>query len=160
MSTPVPEKGKKSDKPFHIIPENELFEKLGTTVQGLTSQQADAHREMFGPNTISTKRKRPVLLQFLDHFRNLLVIILLIAAAISVFVGEFTNATIIFIIVLVSVTLDFFQEYKAGNAAELLNKKIISKVSVFRDAKQIELSITEIVPGDRVSLAAGNIVPR
>ena len=155
----MPEQGKKSDKSFHTIPENELFDELDTTSGGLTSQQAKAHRGIYGPNDLSTVRKRPVILQFLDHFRNLLVIILLIAAAISVFVGEFVNATIIFIIVFISVTLDFFQEFKAGNAADLLHKKIISKVSVLRDGKQLELSITEIVPGDLVFLAAGNIVP-
>jgi P-type Mg2+ transporter len=159
MSIPMPENGKQSSGPFHTIPENELFEELNTTVNGLTSQQAEAHLETFGHNDISTIRKRPVILQFLDHFRNLLVIILLIAAAISVFVGEYTNAAIIFFIVLISVTLDFFQEYKAGNAAELLHKKIISKVTVFRDKQQLELPLTEIVPGDLVSLAAGNIVP-
>jgi Mg2+-importing ATPase len=159
MSAPFPEKGRPSDRLFHTLPVDKLFDELETTAEGLTSQQANAHRELYGPNDISTIRKRPVILQFLEHFRNLLVIILLVAAVISVFVGEFINATIIFIIVLISVTLDFFQEYKAENAADLLNKKIISRVSVFRDKKQVEISLLEIVPGDLVMLAAGDIVP-
>ena len=159
MSTPVPEQDNQAKRAFHALPENEVFAELGTTASGLTSQQAQAHLDLYGHNDISTKKKRPIILQYLDHFKNLLVLILLGAAAISVAVGEFTNAAIIFIIVLLSVTLDFFQEYKAGNAAELLHIKIISKVSVFRDKQQIELPLTDIVPGDLVFLTAGNIVP-
>jgi len=159
MSTPVQEKGTQPDKQFHTLPEDELFWALGTTAQGLTSKQAQAHQELYGHNDISPVRKRPVIIQFLEHFKNLLVIILLIAAAISLFVGEFTNAAIIFIIVLISVTLDFFQEYKAENAADLLKQKIISKAAVLRDGKQTELPITEMVPGDLIFLAAGDIVP-
>ena len=159
MSTPVQEKGIQPDKQFHTLAEGDLFLALGATAQGLTSEQAQARQELYGHNDISPVRKRPVILQFLEHFKNLLVIILLIAAAISLFVGEFTNAAIIFIIVLISVTLDFFQEYKAENAADLLKQKIISKAAVVRDGKQIELPISEMVPGDLIFLAAGDIVP-
>ena len=100
------------DIQFHTIPESELFSALGTTAQGLTSEQADAHEVLYGKNDISHIKKRPVILQFLSHFSNLLVIILLLAAVISFYVGEITSAAIIFIIVIASVTLDFFQEYK------------------------------------------------
>jgi Mg2+-importing ATPase len=159
MSNSVPEKDALPDKQFHALPEHELFAALGTTGQGLTSEQAKAHRELYGHNDISHIRKRPAVIQFLEHFKNLLVIILLIAALISVFVGDVTSAAIIFVIVLASVTLDFFQEYKAENAADLLRQKIIAKAAVFRDGNQCELPITEIVPGDLVFLAAGDIVP-
>jgi Mg2+-importing ATPase len=163
MAQPVTGAGqKKSHEPevsFHALPDIELFAVLGTTPAGLTSDQAKARLERYGYNDISSVRKRPVILQFLDHFKNLLIIILLIAAAISLIVGEITNAVIIVIIVLASVTLDFFQEYKAGNAAELLRQKIISQVSVLRDGNRIELPITGLVPGDVIFLAAGDIVP-
>ena len=100
-----------------------------------------------------------MILQFLSHFKNLLIIILLIAAAISLFVGELTDAVIIFIIVFASVTLDFFQEYKAGEAADLLRQKILTRATVLRDGKEQDLPITELVPGDLVRLTAGDIVP-
>ncbi len=159
MTHVVHEKNPEPDKQFHTLPEIELFTALGTTAQGLTSEEATARKELYGRNDISHIRKRPAIIRFLEHFKNLLIIILLIAAAISVFVGEFTNATIIFIIVIVSVTLDFFQEYKAENAADLLKQKLISKAAVFRDGKRVELPITEMVPGDLIFLAAGDIVP-
>ncbi len=155
---PLPEKPEPQAQ-FHTLPEDELFAALGSSPNGLTSGQAQAGLLRFGNNDISHIKKVPVILQFLDHFKNLLVIILLIAAAISLFVGEMTDAVIIFVIVIASVTLDFFQEYKAGNAAELLRQKILTQATVFRDGKEQELPITGLVPGDIISLAAGDIVP-
>jgi Mg2+-importing ATPase len=144
---------------FHTLPEEELFSVLGSSPNGLTSEQAQAGLLRFGNNDISHIRKVPVILQYLGHFKNLLIIILLIAAGISLFVGELTDAVIIFIIVFASVTLDFFQEYKAGEAADLLRQKILTRATVLRDGKELELPITELVPGDLVRLTAGDIVP-
>jgi Mg2+-importing ATPase len=144
---------------YHTLSEDELYSVLGSGAHGLTSEQAAIYRERFGYNDISQIRKRPVLLQFLEHFKNLLVIILLIAAAISIFVGEITDAAIIIVIIVASVSLDFFQEYKAENAAELLKQKIVTRAAVFRDGRQQELPIIELVPGDLISLSAGDIVP-
>ena len=144
---------------FHTLPEEELFSVLGSSPNGLTSEQAQAGLLRFGNNDISHIRKVPVILQYLGHFKNLLIIILLIAAGISLFVGELTDAVIIFIIVFASVTLDFFQEYKAGEAADLLRQKILTRATVLRDGKEQELPITELVPGDLVRLTAGDIVP-
>ncbi|MGB8219015.1 MAG: magnesium-translocating P-type ATPase [Methanoregula sp.] len=144
---------------FHTLPEEELFSVLGSSPNGLTSDQAQAGLLRFGNNDISHIRKVPVILQYLGHFKNLLIIILLIAAGISLFVGELTDAVIIFIIVFASVTLDFFQEYKAGEAADLLRQKILTRATVLRDGKEQDLPITELVPGDLVRLTAGDIVP-
>jgi Mg2+-importing ATPase len=158
--TPIPEsKAGKPDQQYHTLSEEDLFFALSSSPAGLTEVQAEKNRAVYGPNDISHIRKRPVILQFLAHFKNLLVIILLFAAVVSVAVGEITDATIIFVIIFASVTLDFFQEYKAENAAELLKKKIITRATVFRDGKARELPITDLVPGDLVSLAAGDIIP-
>ncbi|MHB8052869.1 MAG: HAD-IC family P-type ATPase, partial [Methanoregula sp.] len=146
-------------QPFHSISEEELYSVLGSSPGGLTSAQAQAGLARLGPNDISRIRKPPVIFQYLGHFKNLLVIILLIAAAISLSVGEITNAAIIVIIVLASVTLNFFQEYKAGNAAELLKQKLVSRATAFRDGMRTELPVTDLVPGDVVFLTAGDIVP-
>jgi Mg2+-importing ATPase len=159
MSASAQLKDSLPDMPYHTLPEAELCSVLGSGAQGLTSEQADAHRVRFGYNDISQIRKRPVLLQFLEHFKNLLVILLLFAAAISIFVGEITDAAIIIVIIVASVTLDFFQEYRAENAAELLRQKIVTRAAVYRDGRQQELPIIELVPGDLIFLSAGDIVP-
>ena len=157
--TPLPPPEKPAQQQFHTLSEKELFSSLGSSPAGLTSEQAQAGLLRFGHNDISHIRKVPVILQYLGHFKNLLIIILLIAAGISLFVGEVIDAVIIFIIVFASVTLDFFQEYKAGEAADLLRQKILTRATVVRDGKEQDLPITELVPGDIVRLTAGDIVP-
>lgn len=142
-----------------MLPEKEFFASLDTNLQGLTSEEAAVRIERYGPNDISHIRRQSVIIQFLAHFKNLLVIILLIAAAISLFVGEITDAAIITVIIFASVTLDFFQEYRAENAAELLKQKIVTRATVYRDARRQEIPMGDLVPGDLVFLSAGDIVP-
>ena len=145
--------------PFHSASEADVMAFLGTTDRGLSSAEASARLERYGPNDISQVRKRPIIFQFLEHFRNFLVIILLLAAVISAFTGGIISAAIIIVIVFISVTIDFFQEYKAGQAAELLRKKIVTNATVLRDGTVQELPIFDLVPGDIISLSAGDIVP-
>ena len=153
------ERKKTGDTPFHTAAEAEVMTALGTTERGLSSAESSARLERYGPNDVSQIRQRPLLVQYLSHFKNLLVIILILAALVSIFAGELTSAVIIIVIVVASVTLDFFQEYKAGNAAELLRQKIITKAAVWRDGELQELPITVLVPGDIISLSAGDIIP-
>jgi len=108
---------------YHSLPLEELYSSLNLSIHGLTSEEAERHREQYGRNDIaSTKRQSPIF-QFLEQFKNPLVLILLFAAIISLIVNEVTNAIIIISIILVSIVLDFFQRYKAESAAELLIKK-------------------------------------
>ena len=148
-----------TDTLLHTITLNDLYTRLGTTPKGLSSTEAAARTLQYGPNDIAQVKKRPILLQYLEHFKNFLIIILLIAAVLSAFTGGITSAILIIIIVFISVTIDFFQEYRAGQAAELLRKKIITNASVLRDGTMQELPIFELVPGDIISLSAGDIVP-
>ncbi|MCX6684328.1 MAG: magnesium-translocating P-type ATPase [Methanoregula sp.] len=155
---PQPEK-QDPQQPLHILSEDELYSYLGSSPGGLNSQQVQEGFVRYGHNDISRIRKPPVIFQFLSHFKNLLVIILLFAATISMFVGELIDAVIIFFIVFASVTLDFFQEYKAEQTADLLRQKILTRATVYRDGKVQDLPITELVPGDLITLTAGDIVP-
>lgn len=144
---------------FHALSARELLAAVKSSAEGLTSAEVISRRARYGQNDISRARKRPVIIRFLDHFHNVLIIILLIAAVISIFVGDIEAAAIIIIIVIASVTLDFYQEQKAGNAAELLRQKIISHSTVVREGRQQEVPITDLVPGDIILLFAGDIVP-
>ena len=88
-----------------------------------------------------------------------LVIILLVASAVSAFTGEVTNFLIIGFIVLLSVTLDFVQEYRANTAAEKLRQSVSVRAIVMRDGKTLEVPVTEVVPGDVALLSAGDMIP-
>ena len=132
---------------------------LDTSDSGLSSAQARERLSRFGPNLFRDRQERSALVQFLTRFRNPLVIVLLVASAISAFTGEVANFLIISLIVLLSVTLDFIQEYRAANAAEKLRIAVSVKATVIRDGGQIGVPVAEVVPGDVVLLCAGDLIP-
>ncbi len=127
--------------------------------QGLTAQQAAEMRRRFGPNRFIEQHQPPIWRQYLAHFKNPLVLILLLASMVSAMLGELTNFFIIAVIVLASVTLDFFQEHRARNAAEKLKQSIALRARVIRDGVEQSIVVNEIVPGDIVLLKAGDLVP-
>jgi Mg2+-importing ATPase len=149
----------KTDSPFWQLPVAALLEQVGAKPDGLSSAEAAARLARFGPNLIHGERKRALVLQFLAKFRNPLVIILLTASALSAATGDATSFFIIATIVITSVTLDFVQEYRAGQAAERLRQSVAVRGQALRDGKPLEIPLAELVPGDVALLAAGDLVP-
>ena len=133
--------------------------RLETSPNGLSQIEADKRIETYGPNELARKKKRAAIIEFLLLFRSPLVIILLFAALISGIVGEAAHVGIILSIVFTSVFLDFYQENKAGKAAELLKEKVTTTATVLRDNKKQEIKLSRIVPGDIIFLSAGDIAP-
>jgi Mg2+-importing ATPase len=128
-------------------------------VNGLTRAQAAERLSRYGPNRLKPPLRRAVVLQFLAQFRNPLVLILLVAIGISALTGDVTGALIIAAIVVMSVTLDFVQAYRAGRAAERLALQVAVAATVLRDGHPCELPVANLVPGDVVMLSAGKLVP-
>ncbi len=141
------------------LPVDEVLARLKTSQSGLSSQEVQSRLATYGPNELAEKQKRTGLVEILYHLRNPLVLILLIAGLISGFVGETTDAVIIFFIVLLSIILDVYQETKAQNAAEALKERVTTKATALRDGLKQEIKLSEIVPGDIVYLMAGDLVP-
>ncbi|GFO60060.1 magnesium-translocating P-type ATPase [Geomonas silvestris] len=148
-----------SQSPFWQLPIGILLEQLGSTPEGLSSPEAARRLMRYGPNLIHGERKRALILQFLGKFRNPLVIILLTASTLSAFTGDTASFFIIGVIVLISVSLDFVQEQRAGHAAEGLRQSVAVRGRLLRDGRPQELPLAEMVPGDVVLLAAGDLVP-
>lgn len=136
-----------------------LLEYHKATPKGLTSSEAASRLKRYGPNVFHPQRKNAMLLLFLSKFNNPLVIILLVASAISAFTGDVTNFIIISLMVVMSVTLDFIQEYRAGKEAEKLRRLVTVHVQALRDGKSQEIPLPSLVPGDIVLLAAGDLIP-
>ena len=130
-----------------------------TKERGLTSQEAKTRLAKIGPNEQAPARRAAGLIQFLFLFANPLVIILLIASAVSAFVGEIVNASIIALMVVVSIVINFFQTWHSQRAAERLRGQVAPKATLLRDGKWSELPWREIVPGDVFRLSAGDLVP-
>ena len=128
-------------------------------MDGLTPSQAAAQLKQWGANRLRPAPQRAVLWQFLAQFRNPLVLVLLAAIVISALTGDVTGALIIGLIVVMSVTLDFVQSYRAGRAAEQIAQQVAVVATAWRSGQACEVPVTELVPGDVVLLSAGNLVP-
>ena len=126
---------------------------------GLTSSEAASRLAQFGPNVIGSQQRRAVIIEFLYHFRNPLVLILLVAGVFSAITGDTTSFLIIITIVLAGVLLDFVQEHRANRAAERLSESVALQSRVIRDGKESLISAKDIVPDDVVLLSAGDLVP-
>ena len=141
------------------LPTEELLNRLKTTPQGLSTEQATENLETYGKNELAKEHRHSTIKEFLLHFKSPLVIILLIAGIITGILGQLANTTIIFVIIFVSVILDYYQESKAEKAAQLLKQKVTTTATVIRDNVKQEIKFPEIVPGDIIFLSAGDIAP-
>jgi len=128
-------------------------------VRGLSSSQAQTLLQTHGPNRLQKATQRALVLQFLVHFRNPLVIVLLCASALSALTGDASGALIIAVIVVMSVTLDFGQAHRAGQMAAKLALQVAVTATALRDGEPQEVPVADLVPGDVVLLSAGDLVP-
>ncbi len=148
-----------SIKDILSMPPEDVPARLGTSTTGLTGEEVERRLEIYGSNEVARKSKRPVLIEFLSHFISPVTIILIIAAIISGFLGDPLDTIIILAIVLVSVILDFTQEYRAGKAADSLRRRVANTATVMRNGTKQDIEVTGLVPGDVIALSSGDIVP-
>jgi len=126
---------------------------------GLTADEAAARLKRCGPNTITTKRHFAGLRAFAARFTNPLVIILVLAAGLSFFVGDHVSSAIIIAIITVSVLLDFINTFRSEKAADALKNRIRLEATVRRDGHEVNVPTSELVVGDIVVLMVGSIIP-
>lgn len=141
------------------MPLTELLKKVGSSIDGLSTVEAGIRLAHFGKNLIRQEKKHSPLRQFLSKFSNPLIIILLIASLLSAFTGDAPSFIIINAIVVISVSLDFIQEYRASLAAEKLSESVSVNVKVLRDKTIKDIPFSNLVPGDVAVLSAGDLVP-
>lgn len=144
---------------YHNLPISEIEQLLTTGKNGLTNTEAEKRKIRYGSNVLIEKKKQSVILLFLHEFKDVMILILAIAAVISVVVGDIKDAVVIMIIVLLNAVIGFIQEYRAGKAIEALKKMSAPNATVRRDGKVIQVEASELVPGDVVLLEAGVLVP-
>src|SRR5579872_5690021 len=141
------------------LPADQILSRLATTPAGLSTAEAQSRLKTFGPNDTANAKRSPLWLQFLARFRSPLVIILLVASALSAATGDIASFVIIASIVTISMTLDFVQEVRAQNAVEALRLSVAVQALVRRDRAKLSLPIDQLMPGDIVELIAGDLVP-
>src|SRR3954451_3468078 len=140
-------------------PVDRLLIRLATTRTGLASTEVQSWLATHGPNDAATIKRSPLWLQFLARFRNPLVIILLVASALSAATGDVASFVVVVTIVTISMTLDFVQEVRAQNAVEALRRSVAVQATVRRDGATRSVPIDRLVPGDIVELIAGDLIP-
>lgn len=145
--------------PFWSFQISEMLLKLESAPKGLSSEQAQQRLSLYGANLLKPSKRSDALTILLGQFKSPIILILLFAAGLSFFLHDSADALIIFIIVLISGILGFWQEKGAANAFEKLVATVQIKSTVLRDGKEIEVSVDLIVPGDVLSLNAGDIIP-
>ena len=151
---------------YHNKTLQEILKITKTNQSGLTDKEAELRLKTAGPNSLNHEKKQNYFLKFLSQFKDIMVVILLCAAVVSLVFSflqksttELIDAIIIFIIVLINATLGFSQELKADKALESLKKMSQPFSIVIRENKKKKIKTSEIVVGDIIVLEAGDVVP-
>ncbi len=126
---------------------------------GLSSAEVGSRREQYGKNELEDRGTKSPWKILWEQMTETMVVILVISAVITIFLGEYKDAIAIFVIVVLNAILGFTQEYRAEQAMAALKKMSVPKVRVRRDGKITEVSAQELVPGDIIFLEAGNSIP-
>ena len=132
---------------------------LRTDRHGLTEEEAKRRLQEFGPNELAAEEKESPLKILIGQFKNVLIVILILATILSAVVGEVLDAAIIFAIVVACALLGFAEEYRAEKALEALKGMLAPTVTVVRGGVEREIPSRELVPGDLLLLEAGDRVP-
>ena len=136
-----------------------VFAKLDTNKDGLTEAEAQRRLHEHGPNVVASDERHPRLRLLRSALINPLVILLLVLAFFSLLSDDIPSACVMLVMVVLGVVLRFVQEARADSAAAKLRAMISVSATVLRDGKRIETPVSQLVPGDVVELAAGDMIP-
>jgi len=144
---------------WHTLAMDAVCACLNTQPSGLTADEAARRLRELGPNELQAPEKISTTALLLAQFKNVLIVILLVAAALSAALGHGVEALAITVIILFAVVLGFFQEYRAERAIEALRRMAAPTATALRDDEETELPAAELVPGDVIMLSTGDRVP-
>ncbi|MBB3929340.1 magnesium-transporting ATPase (P-type) [Kaistia hirudinis] len=144
---------------WHSLAADDIFQRLETRTEGLSTDEAARRRARFGPNALPEAASRHPLLRFLAQFNNTLIYFLLVSAVAAGVLGHQIDAAVIIAVVLINAIVGFAQEGKAEKALGAIRKMIAPHAAVWRDGTRTSLPVAELVPGDVVLVEAGDRVP-
>lgn len=150
---------KQEQKQFYQRTVDDVMSQMKANPHGLTDQEVRDRREQFGPNKLTSKRRTTIIEKFFAQFKDLMIIILIVAAIIAGFAGETVDAIIILAVVILNAIFGVFQESKAENAIDSLKEMSAPMATVLRNGESQSVKSEDIVPGDIVLLEAGDVVP-
>ncbi|PRY71394.1 cation-translocating P-type ATPase [Halomonas ventosae] len=155
----MPKHAPEARRHWHAMSPEDALGQLETTREGLGEQEARARLDRHGPNRLQQAKGRPAWRRLLDQFNNILMLILLVAAAASLGLGHTLDAVAIVGVVLIIALIGFIQEGKAEQALDSIRDMLSPRAQVVRDGKRRELPAEQLVPGDIVLMESGDRVP-
>lgn len=138
---------------------DDVLKELKATPKGLDDSEVARRREEYGPNELQAAKRRSRLAIFLSQFKDVMILILALAAVVSFIAGEATDAVVILAIILVNAVIGYYQEHNAEQSIMMLQKMAAQHTLVLRNGKTHDIEASELVPGDIIILEAGNVVP-
>lgn len=136
-----------------------VLENLRSTPKGLPGTEAADRLAQLGSNTLDLKKKQSWFITYLQQFRDLMIVLLMVSAAISQWLGDPRTAIVLLALVFFNTTIGFLQEFKAEKLIESLEKLVVARAKVIRDGKEMEVLSAELVLGDIIRIEAGDNVP-
>jgi Ca2+-transporting ATPase len=143
---------------WHTSTIEAVFKELQSDGDGLSREEVAKRMQQYGPNQLQEKKKRPAWLLFLMQFKDVMILILMVAAIVSGIAGDLKDAIVILIIIIINAIVGFVQEYRAEKALDALKKMSATNVRVRRNKQVEQIPATEVVPGDVVLMEAGDMV--
>jgi Ca2+-transporting ATPase len=140
---------------WHRLGPDEVADRLKSSAGGLSSDEASRRLEQFGPNELIEKERKPLLMMFLDQFKDFMILVLIAAGVVAGVIGEPSDSIAIAVIVLLNAGLGFIQEYRAEKALAALKKMAAPTANVLRDGRPATIAADRLVPGDLVIPAPG-----
>jgi magnesium-transporting ATPase (P-type) len=144
---------------WHALTAAQVLAGLESRAEGLDGDEARRRLDRYGPNHLPQPRRRSPLLRLLLQFHNVLIYVLLLAAAVTALLGHMADTAVIIGVVLVNALIGFIQEGKAEKALDAIRSMLSQKAMVLRDGHRVEVPAEELVPGDVVALQSGDKVP-
>ncbi|MGN1407609.1 cation-translocating P-type ATPase [Lactobacillus sp.] len=145
-------------KDYYLQNKDEVLKEFKASPSGLTSEEAKKRLAKYGPNALVEGKKKTVFQVFLEQFKDLMVIILIIAALISAFTGDAESTIVIIAVLILNAVLGTVQHVKAEKSLESLKSLSSPSAKVLRDGQKVEIDSKDLVPGDILVLEAGDLV--
>ena len=144
---------------WYQLTTEEVCKQTQSSETGLAAAEAGKRLHEVGPNELQEAKKKTIAVMLLLQFKDVMILILLVAAIISGLIGDLTDSIVILVIVVINAIIGFFQEYRAEKAMQALKQMALVQAAVMRDGTMTTVPATELVPGDSIVLEAGNAVP-
>ena len=148
-----------SSTPIYSLRVNEVFQSLETSMQGLSTAEAESRRALYRENILSEQARPPMWRKYAAQATHPFVVVMIIAGLITLWQREFALSVVILLVAVVNAGFSFWREYQAERAVEKLKHLLPTYAHVIRDGKDVHLPAAEIVPGDVLILAEGDNIP-